>query len=97
MPILKTMIVLVAISFIGGAILGNYIPNEVKQSFGGSLPSIPSKPVEVNIPSPPIEEFPEEYTIPTTIDIGRADKVIIKVPSLKYGEIIVNIPVNNRC
>lgn len=91
---LKAVGILMLISFITGAVVSNYAISKAKEFIGGTSNSkISDKQIRV---STPIEELPKDLTLPE-FDIGNAEKITIVFPSLKYGEITVNVPIiNNR-
>lgn len=90
--VFKIVMYVAIATFIAGALLGNYIIDKGKDvisSFGGR--NIP----EIKV-STPIEEIPPDFTLPK-IDVGKAEKVIIIFPSIKYGEIRVEVPITTDC
>lgn len=89
---LKTIAILMIMSFIAGGIAVNYAVNNAGRIFGGTSLT---KPPEIKT-STPIEEIKTDFTTPP-INIDKQDKVIITFPSLNYGEIKVTVPIKYRC
>lgn len=95
MAIIKTVGILLIISFITGAVVSNYVIDKAKGFIGGTTKSQQDKIPEIKVTTP-IEELPRDFVLPD-IDMGKADKVIIVFPSIKYGEIRVEVPITKKC
>ena len=87
---IKTIGILMIVSFIAGGVISNYAVSKAKSFIGGNSPE-----AEIKV-STPIEEIPKDYETPP-IDISKAEQVTIIFPSIKYGEVRVQVPLINKC